>query len=161
LRLNRGKGTSLKRDFLIILEEVLEGCHFFLELNQLVHAECRMERYRALERILGGHNVVQTDVEALLINKEVEDENGASISEMFQAHYLHLLCPIAQKIHMDAPPEKVLPTQSRSECWQGLVVGICVYYSSSNKVGAVGRHRYLQNLAIAAFVEYGKSALRL
>lgn len=73
-----------------------------------------MKRYRALERILGGHNVVQTDVEALLIDKEVEDENRASISEMFQPHYLHLLCPVPPKIHMDAPTEKVLPTQSRS-----------------------------------------------
>lgn len=105
--------------------------------------------------------MVQTDVEALLIDKEVEDENRASISEMFQPHYLHLLCPVPPKIHMDAPTEKVLPTQSRSECWQGLVVGICVYDPSAKKIGAVGRHRYLQNLVIAAFVEDRKSAFRL
>lgn len=52
--------------------------------------------------------MVQINIQALLVDRQIEDEDGSLISQVGQTDYLHLLRAIPPQVHVDALREEIL-----------------------------------------------------
>lgn len=153
--------TGLQRDFLVILEEILEGACPFLVLDELMGGQFGVDGDRVLEGVLGGQHVVQVDVQALLVDRKIEDEDGSLVLQVGQPHDLHLLGAIAPQVHVDPLRQDVLEAEGRAESGDGLVGVVGVEDAAANVVGAVGRNGDLQDLVGLSLAEDGEGTLGL